>query len=117
MLPSMRTCVILDLVLIHKLISRSPQFALFFPGEKACKTNPKESIWALHSRAAILWNCCQQLRSRPEWDCRRDELAGKAWVEISAIEEALEQHQCPEGHGIPYTGREYVLQYVTYLAK
>lgn len=38
-------------------------------------------------------------------------------METNAIEEALEQHQCPEGHGVPYAGREYVLQYVTYLAK
>jgi hypothetical protein len=38
-------------------------------------------------------------------------------METNAIEEALEQHQCPEGHGVPYAGREYVLQYVTYLGK
>jgi hypothetical protein len=36
-------------------------------------------------------------------------------METIAIEEALEQHQCPEGHGVPYAGREYVLQWVIYL--
>jgi hypothetical protein len=31
-------------------------------------------------------------------------------MEAAAIEAALETHACPEGHGIPYAGREYLLQ-------
>jgi len=64
----------------------------------------------LHGRAAILWNSCQKLRSRPDWEERRIELAGRAWMEVDAIEEAMAKHACPEGHGVSYSGREHLLQ-------
>lgn len=72
----------------------------------------KTSIWALHCRAALLWNACQRLRSRPDWNPRRAELIGKAWMEANEIERALTGHTCPLGRGILFAGREYLFQYV-----
>lgn len=73
---------------------------------------PKESIWALHCRAALLWNVCQRFRELPTWDRRRAEFAGRAWMEAAAIENALAWHTCPVGRGVFHPGREYIFQYV-----
>lgn len=91
-------------------VTKPESFSIFFPGEKVSKVDPKNSVWALHARAALLWNSCQKLSSRPDWNTRRAELAGKAWMEANAIEDGLRAHACPAGHGTPYAGGEYLLQ-------
>ncbi|CAG8648830.1 3165_t:CDS:2, partial [Acaulospora colombiana] len=72
----------------------------------------KNGLWALHCRAALLWNACHKLRQRPDWEFRRTELLGKAWIEATCIEIELAKRTGPMRQVALNAGREYIFQYV-----
>ncbi|KIM22981.1 hypothetical protein M408DRAFT_332566, partial [Serendipita vermifera MAFF 305830] len=102
----------LDLTLptLDLSFTKPENLALLFPGEKACKPRTKKSIWVLHSQTALLWTSCKRLLSESEWQCRRTELASKALAAAKFLEQALQEHACPEEHGIPLSGHGHLLQ-------
>ncbi|KIM22982.1 hypothetical protein M408DRAFT_267566 [Serendipita vermifera MAFF 305830] len=95
---------------VDLFFTRPENLALHFPGEKGRKSNTKRSVWALHSQTALLWTSCKRLLSDPEWRSRRTELASKALATAKSLERALQEHACPEGHGIPFGGHAHLLQ-------
>ncbi|KIM31554.1 hypothetical protein M408DRAFT_261453 [Serendipita vermifera MAFF 305830] len=79
-------------------VTKPENFAILFPGEQGCKSHPKDSIWALHCRGALLWNFTQKLANRPHLDSIGDsEMARDTWKEADIIEEALGKHACSRG--------------------
>ncbi|KAF8527466.1 hypothetical protein BU17DRAFT_81636 [Hysterangium stoloniferum] len=90
-------------------------YALLFPGEALLQSSsfstthsPKESIWALYSRAMLLWNSCLRMRGDSVSDSDKATFAVHAWIESTAIEEALDAHTCGCDQAFMYQGREFL---------
>jgi hypothetical protein len=94
-----------------------PQYSLFFPGEYLCKTTvfqphkPKESIWALHCRANLLWVACHRLKDSVKGNSGH-QLVQEAWKELEDIEAAQNWHTCLPANGLMFIGREQVNKFV-----
>lgn len=88
-------------------LTKPENLAILFPGEYSCRTRAKDSIWALHCRATLVWSFVQKLTDGQGWEYERVELAKEAWKEAEIIEKGLRAHACPEGHE---NGRKYFLQ-------
>lgn len=76
----------------------------------------KESVWALYSRAMLLWNSCLRMRGDDASDSDKAAFAVNAWIESTAIEEALDAHTCMCDQAFLYQGREFLFMYVHCLA-
>ncbi|KAG8863476.1 hypothetical protein FRB96_008216 [Tulasnella sp. 330] len=109
-------------------IARPENFALLYAGEEVHSSLPetdadysaKESIWALLSRAVLLfWTCVKQIpRMRPASLSDNDDSAHiqgpgsfetKAWMELIALEEALDSHTCNIEQSTLYQARDFIL--------
>jgi hypothetical protein len=96
------------------------QFALFFNGEATCRAvgerkagESKETVWALYNRLMLLWHSCLRTRvdntlSYPD----KAQFAMAAWLELDAIEEALDSHTCELERAFMFQGREVIFKYV-----
>ncbi|KIJ54399.1 hypothetical protein M422DRAFT_222008 [Sphaerobolus stellatus SS14] len=90
-------------------------YALLFPGESLLDSpvftsshSPKDSIWALYSRAMLLWNSCLRMRSANVSSDEKAAFAFHAWIESTAIEEALDAHTCGCDQAFLFQGKEYL---------
>ncbi|KAF8149340.1 hypothetical protein B0H34DRAFT_733344 [Crassisporium funariophilum] len=92
-------------------------FGILFPGEvldrispsyrASDSLSPKESVWALYCRSMLLWNFCNRFR-QPSQEEERAEQAHEAFLEVQAIEDSLNAHQCNLDTTLIYTCREYI---------
>ncbi|KAJ7677492.1 hypothetical protein B0H17DRAFT_944826 [Mycena rosella] len=91
-------------------ISDPSNYALLFSGEAVSHSpSAKDTIWALHDRAFLLWLACIKMRndtSAPVAD--KGQFAVKAWLEADAIEQAFNRHTCGIERAFVYQGREYI---------
>ncbi|KAF8883073.1 hypothetical protein CPB84DRAFT_1750754 [Gymnopilus junonius] len=69
--------------------------------------SPKESVWALYCRSMLLWNFCNRFR-QPSQEEERAEQSHEAFLEVQAIEDSLNAHQCNLDTTLIYTTREYI---------
>ncbi|OBZ70654.1 hypothetical protein A0H81_09165 [Grifola frondosa] len=82
-------------------IMDSANYALLFPGEHLKRKHglpsppSKNSIWALFVRIMLLWHSCVRMRSDPSLsDAEKAQFAITAWLEMDAIEDAMDRHTC-----------------------
>ena len=71
----------------------------------------KDSVWALYARAMLLWNSCLRVRGDDMSDDEKAAFAVGAWIESTAIEEALDAHTCGCDRAFMFQGREYLFMY------
>ncbi|KAG9007583.1 hypothetical protein FRB93_007619 [Tulasnella sp. JGI-2019a] len=111
-------------------VARPENFAVLYPGEEALSREPeistqysgKESTWALLGRSALLFRACVQelpkIRVQPGIadfiDTSADlqavsDFEMRAWVEVMAIEDALDAHTCNIEQSTLYQARDYTL--------
>ncbi|KAG9008238.1 hypothetical protein FRB94_013598 [Tulasnella sp. JGI-2019a] len=105
-------------------ISRAENFALLYPGEDAYSLVPevdaaysgKESTWALLGRTLLLfWTCLRQLhkfRAAPSFEEYREEAEDferRVWIELVALEEALDAHTCSIEQSTMYQARDFII--------
>ncbi|KAG9008239.1 hypothetical protein FRB94_013599 [Tulasnella sp. JGI-2019a] len=105
-------------------ISRAENFALLYPGEDAYSLAPevdamysgKESNWALVGRTMLLfWTCVRQLhkfRVAPGFEELREEAKDferRVWMELVALEEALDAHTCNIEQSTMYQARDFII--------
>ncbi|KAF8582821.1 hypothetical protein K439DRAFT_1350360 [Ramaria rubella] len=90
-------------------------YALLFPGEALLQSHQfsashsaKESVWALYSRAMFLWNSCLRMRGEDVSENDKATFAVNAWIESTAIEEALDAHTCGCDQAFLFQGREFL---------
>ncbi|KAF8526163.1 hypothetical protein JB92DRAFT_2700846 [Gautieria morchelliformis] len=90
-------------------------YALLFPGEALAQSSlfnvadsAKESVWALYSRAMLLWNSCLRMRGDDVSDNDKAAFAANAWIESTWIEEALDAHTCGCDQAFLFQGREFL---------
>jgi hypothetical protein len=92
------------------------QYALAFPGELMMRGipnsvhSPQENVWALYSRAMLLWNSCLMLRKAAArmTDAQRAEFAVNIWLETNTIEEALNRHTCAFERNTLFQGVSFI---------
>jgi hypothetical protein len=69
----------------------------------------KDTVWALYNRVMLLWHGCLRLRmdgALPHAD--KAQFAMAAWLELDAIEAALDGHTCGVERAYLFQGREVV---------
>ncbi|KAI0365647.1 hypothetical protein BV20DRAFT_972889 [Pilatotrama ljubarskyi] len=96
---------------LSRLSIKDPRnYAILFPGESLALTGslvPANDMWTLHLRSMLLLHSCTQTRDDPRLsDSQRAEAAMSAWLEIDAIEQALDQHTCGIENHLNYQARE-----------
>ncbi|KAI0632142.1 hypothetical protein C8Q77DRAFT_1060620 [Trametes polyzona] len=104
---------------VQQLFLMDPRnYALLFPGESLAYSDgsgdmpaipppDKDSVWALYTRAMLMWNSCIRMRADTTLpDAEKAAFAVSAWKEIDAIEEALERHTCGIERSFLFQGRE-----------
>ncbi|OJT02079.1 hypothetical protein TRAPUB_7495 [Trametes pubescens] len=82
-----------------KLCINEPRnFALLFPGEALARAGtpvPPNNVWTLYLRSMLLMHACITSRADTRTsEAERAQFAMRAWLEIDALELALEQHSC-----------------------
>ncbi|KAI0655605.1 hypothetical protein C8Q70DRAFT_422985 [Cubamyces menziesii] len=82
-----------------RLFIKDPRhIALLFPGESLSLAGtpvPNDNVWTLYLRAMLLLHSCVRMRADPTMgDAERAQFAMKAWLEIDALESALDHHSC-----------------------
>ena len=71
----------------------------------------KDTIWALHDRAFLLWNGCIRMRCDPRaTDSEKAQFAVKAWLAADTLEAALDRHVCGIEQAFIFQAREYVFK-------
>ncbi|OBZ71009.1 hypothetical protein A0H81_09136 [Grifola frondosa] len=87
--------------LMDLFIMDPANYALLFPGEhleqkEGFPTPPsKDSAWALYMRILLLWHSCVRMRLNPSLnDAEKAQFAVTAWLEMDAIEDAMDRHTC-----------------------
>ena len=93
------------------------QYALLFPGETFAPPGlapipaSKDSVWALYMRTLLMWHSC--LRSRSDAtlsDADRAQYAITAWLELDAVEAAMDRHTCDIQSGFMMQMREVLFK-------
>ncbi|KAL7279744.1 hypothetical protein ACG7TL_006151 [Trametes sanguinea] len=79
-------------------IKNPRNYALMFPAESLAMTGTPvqaNNMWTLYLRSMLLLQSCEQVRTdRNMCDADRAQFAMNAWLEIDAVESALDQHTC-----------------------
>ncbi|KAI9060850.1 hypothetical protein FKP32DRAFT_1594944 [Trametes sanguinea] len=79
-------------------IKNPRNYALMFPAETLAMTGTPvqpNNMWTLYLRSMLLLQSCEQVRTdRTMCDADRAQFAMNAWLEIDAVENALDQHTC-----------------------
>nr|GAT60123.1 predicted protein [Mycena chlorophos] len=91
-------------------ITDPSNYALLFSGEAVTHSPAaKDTIWALHDRAFLLWHACVKMRHDTKAAMpTKGQFAIKAWHEADAIEEAFNRHTCSIERAYIFQGREYL---------
>ncbi|PFH53893.1 hypothetical protein AMATHDRAFT_186506 [Amanita thiersii Skay4041] len=97
-------------------IADPANYALLFSGESMARSpalsshcSSKDTIWALHDRAFLLWHGCIRMRNDPlAADHDKAQFAVKTWLEADALEVALNRHDCNLERAFLFQGREYI---------
>ncbi|ETW81210.1 hypothetical protein HETIRDRAFT_245172, partial [Heterobasidion irregulare TC 32-1] len=103
----------LDLFLIN-----SANFKLLFPGEALQRTTQsaahsgKDTVWALYCRSMLLWNCCVRFQDDMLTGDQKTQIAIAVFVEIRAVEQALDAHICNIDTALMYMCREFISKWV-----
>lgn len=86
------------------------QFALLFPGESLSRAGtpvPANNVWSLYLRAMLLLHACIDARADARLcEAERAQFAMRAWLEIDALELALDQHSCGIERTFGFQARE-----------
>ncbi|CDO69276.1 hypothetical protein BN946_scf185042.g178 [Trametes cinnabarina] len=73
-------------------------YALMFPAESIAMAGlpvQPNNVWTLYLRSMLLLQACERVRTdRTMCDADRAQFATNAWLEIDAVENALDQHTC-----------------------
>jgi len=104
----------------HLLFIFFVQYTLLFPGESLLLSTPyselapgKETVWALYTRAQLLWHSCLRVRHDSSLtEAGKADFAMRAWLETEAIESTLNTHTCSVERAFMYLGREYLFKCV-----
>ncbi|KAF7298870.1 Zn(2)-C6 fungal-type domain-containing protein [Mycena indigotica] len=91
-------------------ISDPSNYALLFSGESVTHSPAaKDTVWALHDRAFLLWHACVRMRNNSFASMTaKGQFAIRTWHEADAIEDALNRHTCGIERSSIYLGREYI---------
>ncbi|KAF5338925.1 hypothetical protein D9611_008729 [Ephemerocybe angulata] len=97
-------------------ISDPANYALLFSGESVARSpsllnaySSKDTIWALHDRAFLLWHGCIRTRNdNRAGDTDKAHFAVKAWLEADTLEESLNRHTCHIERAFIFQAREYI---------
>jgi hypothetical protein len=83
-----------------------------FPGEALVPSHHyKDSIWALNYRTMLLWLACVRMRHDFQaTDSEKADFGMAAWLEVDALEEALNNHTCGLERAFLFQGREYLFK-------
>ena len=83
-----------------------------FPGEVLVPSHHcKDSIWALNYRTMLLWLACVRMRyDFQATDLEKADFGMAAWLEVDALEEALNNHSCGLERAFLFQGREYLFK-------
>jgi len=92
------------------------KYAIFFLGENiaddpdlSTSCSPKDTIWALHNRALLLWLSCMCMRNDPgTTNFEKAQFAVKTWLEADALESILNKHTCGLEPAFLFYAREYI---------
>lgn len=74
-------------------------------------SSSKDSIWALYMRTLFLWHSC--LRTRVDTgltDAERAQWTVQAWLELDAVEVAMDRHTCDIQSGFMLQMREVLFK-------
>ncbi|KAJ7069638.1 hypothetical protein C8F01DRAFT_1113449 [Mycena amicta] len=94
---------------VELFIADPSNYALLFSGESVTHSpSAKDTIWALHDRAFLLWHACVKMRNSAAHMTVKGQFAIKAWHEADAIEDALNRHTCDIERAFIFQGREYI---------
>ncbi|KAI8971146.1 hypothetical protein BD414DRAFT_226070 [Trametes punicea] len=108
--------VIRDVGYTGLFIQDPRNYALMFPGESLAMTRAPvqpNNVWTLYLRAMLLIHSCVRVRAdRNLDDAQRAHFAMKAWLEIDAIEDALDQHTCGLERNFGFQAREVLFRCV-----
>ncbi|RXW24524.1 hypothetical protein EST38_g1354 [Candolleomyces aberdarensis] len=97
-------------------IADPSNYALLFSGESVARPpslfgaqSSKDTVWALHDRAFLLWHGCVRMRSDARInDADKGHFAVRAWLEADALGEALNKHTCEIERAFIFQAREYI---------
>ncbi|KAH9917688.1 uncharacterized protein BXZ73DRAFT_53282 [Epithele typhae] len=99
----------------HLWIKDPANYALLFPGENfeslgmGGVATSKWSAWALYIRVQLVWHSCLRVRSDSlVADSQRAQWASTAWLELDAIEGAMDAHSCGIQSGMMLQMREFL---------
>ncbi|RPD56159.1 hypothetical protein L227DRAFT_508824 [Lentinus tigrinus ALCF2SS1-6] len=85
-------------------------YALLFPGEALAKHGvpmQPNNVWALYLRSMLLLHSCVRKRADMTMnDAARAQFAMQTWLEIDALENALNQHTCELERTFGFQARE-----------
>ncbi|KAI0356257.1 hypothetical protein OH77DRAFT_1423872 [Trametes cingulata] len=96
---------------LNRLSIKDPRnYAILYPGESLALSGspvPANDMWTLYLRSMLLFHSCTQTRDDPRLsDAQRADAAMSAWLEIDALEQALDQHTCGIENQLNYQARE-----------
>lgn len=101
----------------HRSLFLLLQYALLFSGESVARSpllsaySSKDTIWALHDRAFLLWHGCIRMRNNSSAsDVDKSQFAVKTWLEADALEQALSRHACHIERAFIFQPREYIFK-------
>jgi hypothetical protein len=105
-------------ILLKPLYQPYFQHALLFSAESITPSpalhslhSPKDTVWALHDRAFLLWHSCMQIRHDTTMtDTEKAQFSVNAWLEADALEKALNRHTCGIEKSMIFQGREYLFK-------
>ncbi|KAI8971145.1 hypothetical protein BD414DRAFT_501078 [Trametes punicea] len=104
------TCVFEDAQGTRLSIKDPRNYALMFPAESlAMAGTPVQAnnVWTLYLRSMLLLQFCERVRTDPTIsEADRAQFAMSAWLEIDAMDEALDQHTCGLESKSGYHARE-----------
>ena len=92
---------------------------MLFPGEALQRTTQsaahsgKDTVWALYCRSMLLWNCCVRFQDDMLTGDQKTQIAIAVFVEIRAVEQALDAHICNIDTALMYMCREFISKWVS----
>ena len=70
-------------------------------------------MWALYCRSMLLWNCCVRFQDDTLTGDQKTQIAIAVFVEIRAVERALDAHICNIDTALMYMCREFISKWVS----
>ncbi|KAI0718234.1 hypothetical protein C8T65DRAFT_639443 [Cerioporus squamosus] len=106
------TAVLEDVQKTSLWIKDPQNYALLFPGEALAMHGvpvPPNSVWTLYLRSMLLLHSCVRKRADMSLsESQRAQFAMNAWLEIDALENALNQHTCDLERNMGFQAREMI---------